>query len=88
MSIIGDGAADRQTIATRGHRIRVRPILEGLLDGSHSPDRLFQLLFGMLIGLDNGLAGLAETNETGTVDEARPARLPSPLPGWLTRHRR
>src|SRR5882757_5926228 len=55
MTIIGDGTADCQAIVTRGHRISVHAILEGLLDGSHSPDRLFEFLFGVLIGLDNRL---------------------------------
>src|SRR5262249_14885735 len=60
MTIIGDGTANRQAITKRGHRISVRAILEGLFDGSHSPDRLFEFLFGVLISLDNGLAGLTQ----------------------------
>src|SRR6266576_4178572 len=60
MTIIRESTADRQAIATRGHRISVRPVLDGSLDGSYSPDLLFEFLFGVLIGLDNGLAGSAQ----------------------------
>ena len=75
MTIIGDGTAYCQAIAKRGYRISICPVLQGSLDGSHSPNRLFEFLFGVLIGLDKGFAGLAETSETGTIDEGQWARL-------------
>src|SRR5258708_8761040 len=60
MAIVGDGTAYRQAIANRGRRMGICPVLQGSFDRSHSPDRLFALLFGGLICLANGLAGLAQ----------------------------
>ena len=76
--IIGQGAADRQTVATDRFGLRVAALFQGSLEGLYPSSMLLQLRFGMSVRigewLDSILEGMKLTELMGHLGEDKSHR--------------